>query len=259
LDRRFAPGREVVFEAEGGLPERPEDRDHGDGDEPEQQVQRQPGAREVEEAVAAGAVDPHVRLVADRRGKGGGGGDRDGRYYTNPYGSPATGAPSSGSASDHPEGSRDFYRELLAYREAPSPAEADRLEAAFDTLFGTQCLWVDLKTCIERTRANQEKLLRSRPVRVLAHPELPLHNNPAELTARRRARKRDVSFGPRSETGLRAWGTFQGPVETPRKLGIRFWDYLRDRLTQGAEMPPLPEVIATRAADPPLGASWAAA
>lgn len=148
----------------------------------------------------------------------------------------------------------DYYRELLAYRAAPAPAEAKRLEAAFDQLFGTESAWGDLQTCIARTRANKAKLLR-----VLIHPELPLHNNPAELTARRRVRKRDVSFGPRSPTGLRAWDTFQGLVETTRKLGIRFWDYLRDRLTQGGAIPPLPELIAVRAAEQPLGASWAAA
>lgn len=148
----------------------------------------------------------------------------------------------------------DFYRELLAYRDAPSPEEAVRLEAAFDALFATESLWGDLRTCIERTRANKAKLLQ-----VLRHPELPLHNNPAELAARRRVRKRDVSFGPRSETGRRAWDTFQGLVETTRKLGIRFWDYLQDRLTQGGEIPPLAEVIAARAAEKPLGASWSAA
>lgn len=148
----------------------------------------------------------------------------------------------------------DYYRELLAYREAPSPEEAVRLEAAFDRLFATESLWVDLQTCIDRTRANKEKLLR-----VLVHPELPLHNNPAELTARRRVRKRDVSFGPRSPTGMRAWDTFQGLVETTRKLGISFWAYLQDRITQAGEIPPLAELIAARAAEEPLGASWAAA
>jgi hypothetical protein len=58
---------------------------------------------------------------------------------------------------------------------------------------------------------------------------------------------------------LRAWDTFQGLVETTRKLGIRFWAYLRDRLTQGGEIPPLAELIAVRAAEQRLGASWAAA
>jgi hypothetical protein len=146
----------------------------------------------------------------------------------------------------------DYYRELLAYREAPSPAEAQRLTTAFEQLFSSQSAWVDLQTCIDRTRSNQEKLLR-----VLHHPELPLHNNPAELLARRRVRKRDVSFGPRSPTGVRAWDTFQGLVETTRKLGLRFWDYLQDRIRQAGHLPPLAELIAARAAELQLGASWA--
>lgn len=144
-----------------------------------------------------------------------------------------------------------FYRELVAYQEAPSPAEAVRLEAAFDTLFSTASLWVDLQRCIDRTRGNKEKLLR-----VLVHPELPLHNNPAELLARRRVRKRDVSFGPRSPTGLRAWDTFQGLVETTRKLGLRFWAYLQDRILETGTIPPLAELISTRAATLQLGTSW---
>lgn len=46
---------------------------------------------------------------------------------------------------------------------------------------------------IAKTKAKKDNLLR-----VLAHPEIPLHNNPAELGARQRVRKRDISFGPRS-------------------------------------------------------------
>jgi len=148
----------------------------------------------------------------------------------------------------------DFYRELLAYRACPSAAEAVRLERAFDLLFSTESLWTDLRTCIERTRANKAKLLQ-----VLVHPELPLHNNPAELAARRRVRKRDVSFGPRSPAGMRAWDTFQGLAETVRKLGIRFWAYLGDRITGSGEIPRLGAVIQSRAAALELGASWAVA
>jgi hypothetical protein len=144
-----------------------------------------------------------------------------------------------------------FYRELLAYRQAPRASEAARLAAQFDQVFGVTAGWVELETCVRRTQAHKEKLLR-----VLVHPELLLHNNPAELLARRRVRKRDVSFGPRSPTGVRAWDTFQGLVETTRKLGIRFWTYLRTRLTEGGDIPPLAELITARAQDLQLGASW---
>jgi hypothetical protein len=145
----------------------------------------------------------------------------------------------------------DFYRELLTYRDAPSPAEAARLEAVFDRLFAAETPYADLATCIARTRANKEKLLR-----VLVHPELPLHNNPAELAARRRVRKRDVSFGPRSAAGVKAWDTFQSLAATTGKLGIRFYEYLRDRITGAGQIAPLAEVIADRAATLNLGWSW---
>jgi hypothetical protein len=145
----------------------------------------------------------------------------------------------------------DFYRDLLAYRETPSAAEAARLETAFDRLFATETAYADLTTCIARTRANKQKLLR-----VLAHPELPIHNNPAELAARRRVRKRDVSFGPRSPTGVKAWDTFQSLAATTAKLGISFYAYLRDRITAAGEIPPLRELIRDRAKSLRLSESW---
>jgi hypothetical protein len=42
---------------------------------------------------------------------------------------------------------------------------------------------------------------------VLSHPEILLHNNPAELGARQRVRKRDVSLQARTTEGIRAWDT----------------------------------------------------
>lgn len=144
-----------------------------------------------------------------------------------------------------------FYRELLAYREAPSPGEAARLEARFDTLFSTETCYAALQRCIARTRGNKAKLLH-----VLAHPELPLHNNPAELAARRRVRKRRVSFGPRSEAGREAWDTFQSLMATTAKLGISFYDYLTDRITQSGTTPPLEDLIAEQARVLKLGMSW---
>jgi hypothetical protein len=144
-----------------------------------------------------------------------------------------------------------LYRELQAYRSAPSLAEAERLERRFDALFATETLYADLDRCIARTRANKEKLLR-----VLKHPELPLHNNPAELAARRRVRKRHVSFGPRSEAGRQAWDTFQSLAATTAKLGISFFEYLKDRVSAAGQVPPLAQVIAERAEALQLGASW---
>jgi hypothetical protein len=96
-----------------------------------------------------------------------------------------------------------YYRQLLAYRQQPTPAERERLAARFDALFSTLTGYAALDDRITKTRAKRDCLLL-----VLEHPELPLHNNPAELAARARVRKRDVSFGPRTDDGIRAWDTF---------------------------------------------------
>ena len=89
-----------------------------------------------------------------------------------------------------------YYGELRAYREAPTGADRTRLAAAFEDLFATRTGYHALDDRLAKTRAKRDALLQ-----VLAHPEVPLHNNPAELGARRRVRKRDVSFGPRTATG----------------------------------------------------------
>jgi hypothetical protein len=144
-----------------------------------------------------------------------------------------------------------YYRELGAYRERPTAAERARLDAAFDTLFATETGYWALDDRIALTRAKKRQLLAA-----LAHPEVPLHNNPAELGARRRVRKRDVSFGPRTEDGKRAWDTFQTLAATAAKLGVSFYAYLQDRVSQAYRLPSLADLIATKAQDLNLGASW---
>ena len=136
-----------------------------------------------------------------------------------------------------------YYRELLAYREHPTPEERARLDARFDALFGTVTGYEALDRRLALTRDKKPELLL-----VLDHPELPLHNNPAELGARQRVRKRDVSFGPRSPAGAAAWDTFMTLAATTRKLGLDFAAYLRDRFTQAGQIPPLADLITARAA-----------
>jgi hypothetical protein len=147
-----------------------------------------------------------------------------------------------------------YYRELLAYREQPSEPERERLSAKFDELFSseTKTGYWDLDDRIARTRAKKTELLM-----VLVHPEIPLHNNPAEWGARQRVRKRDVSFGPRVRDGTRAWDTFQSLAATAAKLGVSFYAYIHDRISKSFRMPGLDTLIAARAKDLNLGASWA--
>lgn len=145
----------------------------------------------------------------------------------------------------------DYYRELLAYREAPSDGEHIRLDHLFDEIFSTSTGYDALDQRIAKTKAKKHSLLL-----VLDHPELPLHNNDAELSARGRVCKRVVSFGTRVQDGTRAWDTFMTLAATTRKLGINFLEYLYDRISGLCRIPNLAELITQRAAVLNLGASW---
>ena len=145
----------------------------------------------------------------------------------------------------------DFYDELLADRAAPSPTAKVRLTAEFDRIFATVTGYQPLEDRIAQTRLKKASLLL-----VLDHPEIPLHNNPAELGARQRVRKREVSFGPQTDDGAKAWDTFQTLTGTAKKLGVSIYHYIRDRVSQAYALPSLADLITERAQLQPLGASW---
>jgi hypothetical protein len=102
-----------------------------------------------------------------------------------------------------------------------------------------------------KTQAKQGCLLMGR-----TPPEIPLHNNPAELGARARVRKRDVSFGPRTHEGAKAWDTFMTLAETATKLGVSFSHSIHDRVSGISQIPALADIIEERAKPLNLGASW---
>jgi hypothetical protein len=131
-----------------------------------------------------------------------------------------------------------YYDRLLEYRQRPTTVDAVRLDAEFDALFGTPSGYGELDKRMATTLAHKGSLLL-----VLKFPELPLHNNPAELGARGRVRKRDVSFGPRTEDGKQAWDTFMTLAATTKKLNVSFYEYVRDRILKKNSIPPLSELI----------------
>ncbi len=147
-----------------------------------------------------------------------------------------------------------FYDELLAYRQQPTMEEQARLEGRFDSLFARGTGYWALDERIRKTQAKKACLLM-----VLAHPEIPLHNNASELGARQRVRKRAISFGPRTAEGARAWDTFMSLAAISRKLGVNFLHYLQDRIAGTNQIPSLATIIDERAKDLDLGASWAPA
>ena len=112
----------------------------------------------------------------------------------------------------------EFYKQLLGYRQDPAPEPAAQWREKFDELFSTVTGYDELDQRIARTKADKRYLLM-----VLDHPEVPLHNNPAELDARTRVRKRVVSYGPRSLAGARTWDAMETLLSTARKLGVNFF------------------------------------
>jgi hypothetical protein len=145
----------------------------------------------------------------------------------------------------------DYYDDLLSYPLHPTRPEAERLAQAFDILFSETTDYDALDDRIAQTKAKKAALLM-----VLKHPEIPLHHNPAELAGRRRARKRDVSFGPRTEQGKKAWDTFLSLAATAKKLGVSFYQYIHDRVTKTHTSPPLADLVTQQAPQRQLGASW---
>jgi hypothetical protein len=144
-----------------------------------------------------------------------------------------------------------YYAPWLAYRPQPKPEAAARLARAFDAVCTTVTGYNALDERMAKTHAKKGCLRM-----VLAHPEMPLHNNPAELGARARVRKRDVRFGPRTREGAQAWDPFRTLAETATKRGVSFYHSIHDRVSGACQMPSLADLIEARAQGLNLGASW---
>src|SRR5207237_7053525 len=87
-------------------------------------------------------------------------------------------------------------------------------------------------------------------LRVLTRPEIPLHNNAMESDIREFVKRRKMSGGTRNDAGRRCRDTFASLKKTCRKLGIRFWDYLQDRVRGLGHVPRLAALIRPKAAPP---------
>lgn len=132
----------------------------------------------------------------------------------------------------------DFYGELCEFRIKPDSEVAERLSIRFDQLFSTKTGYEQLDERIGKTKENKEHLLK-----VLTLPEIPLHNNAAEIAARAKVRKRDVSLQTITEEGTKANDTFMTIVQTARKLSVSAYDYIFDRVSNTFEMTSLAQLI----------------
>ena len=136
----------------------------------------------------------------------------------------------------------ELYQDLKAYRVEPDQAQRPVLEARFGALVGQRTGYPSIDGVLKEMRDHQADLLR-----VLERPEVPLHNNALESDIREFVKRRKISGGTRNDAGRRCRDTFASLKKTCRKLGVRFWDYLQDRVRGLGQIPRLSELIRQKA------------
>lgn len=138
----------------------------------------------------------------------------------------------------------EIYQDLKAYRQQPQPAQVALLTARFETLCNQHTVYPSINQVLKDMREHQGDMLR-----VLDRPEVPLHNNASESDIRDYVKKRKISGSTRSDDGRRCRDTFASLKKTCRKLGIRFWDYLQDRVRSLGQVARLADLIHQRCAE----------
>ncbi len=139
-----------------------------------------------------------------------------------------------------------LFAELKTYKKTPDSEKAVDLAFRFDALFTTKTGYATLDELLGRLFALKAELLL-----VLTRPEVPLHTNSSEFDIREFVMRRKISGGTRSNLGRQCRDTFLSLKATCRKLGVSFWDYLKDRVSGLGAVPPLPDIMAWRAAASP--------
>jgi hypothetical protein len=138
----------------------------------------------------------------------------------------------------------ELYKDLKAYGQHPDTSQKRLLEARFDGFCNQRAGFANVQTVLHDMREHKPYLLR-----ILERPEVPLHNNGTESDIRDYVKKRKISGSTRSAEGRRCRDTFASLKKTCRKLGVRFWDYLLDRVRGLGAVPRLADLIRQRAAE----------
>jgi len=139
----------------------------------------------------------------------------------------------------------DFYAKLKDYKVSPDETKRIQLQERFREIFTQKTEFQMLNLAIGRLYENRDELLL-----VLDRPEIPLHNNLSENDIREYVKRRKISGSTRSELGRQCRDTFTSLKKTCRKLGVSFWKYLLDRISNTNEIPRLPELILNHANSP---------
>jgi len=137
----------------------------------------------------------------------------------------------------------DYYQKLKDYKENPTQELKESLSNEFDTIFSQKTGYETLDNQIKKTKAKKNSLLL-----VLTYPFIPIHNNPAELTARVQARIRDIHLHTMSSAGTKIKDTLATITSTAKKLSVNVFKYFFDRITKRYDLASLSETIMMTAA-----------
>ena len=138
-----------------------------------------------------------------------------------------------------------LYADLKAWKQDPCPRRAAALRARFERIFTRWTGYVTLDRLLARLHRRKAELLR-----VLQHPDIPLHTNGSENDIRACVTKRKISGGTMSTAGRTARDVMLGLMKTCSKLGVSYFGYLGDRLhvPGSITVPPLPDLVRQAAA-----------
>ena len=131
-----------------------------------------------------------------------------------------------------------FYELLAQYKETPTERMKLYLQEKFDLIFSMVTGYETLDKRIAMTKKKKEELLL-----VLDYPNVPLHNNCAEIAVREGVIKRKISYGTRSDPGRLAWENMLSIMDTCRKLGVSFYRYILDIFSNCYSTPRLSDLI----------------
>lgn len=136
---------------------------------------------------------------------------------------------------------KKFYHFLKRYSQKPREDVKKRLLRLFDMIADLRSGDTGFDKAFDQFISHKEELLR-----VLEHPDIPLHNNLAEQSLREVVIRRKISGGAKNDRGAEARDLFCSLKQTCRKLGISFWSYLKDRIFQTGKIPPLAKILSQK-------------
>jgi hypothetical protein len=133
---------------------------------------------------------------------------------------------------------RSFYKLMKRFKNNQTLELRMKVRSEFDRICNIKTLVKPLDEQLSRTKANKKELLL-----FLKYPQLPLHNNMAEIDIRERVIKRKISMQNRSMEGMKAWDLMLSLASTCRKIKLSFWAYLEDRISMKESVPYLGKII----------------